>query len=218
MKTPKLEVQIRRGAARGVRVSVGSNGIVVFDGSRIEPAARKLLAGRIGVYCFVLSDNHRRTRSAGISGVFQARLALKFRGLKPPFDGCELQGSYGHRWRDQYGTHSAVEIALTPRASRYFENRAAARDLALFVRSRQTQRIRKQTGAALVAALRRAYGDAVVVLPTARAAAPVGTVGVWVSGTRTVFSEKSSVGVRYYVQLDKGRITKETVRGLALVF
>ncbi len=90
--------------------------------------------------------------------------------------------------------------------------------LALFVRSQRTQQIRKQTGRALIAALRRAYGRAVVELASETAAGPVGTVGVWTSGSRTVFSEESNVGVRFYVELNRGKITKETVRGLAFVF
>jgi hypothetical protein len=166
----------------------------------------------------VLSANHRQTRTAGISGAWQPTIAFKALGFKPPFDGCELQGSYGHRWRDQYGTHSAVEIALTPRARRYFANRAAARDLALFVRSRKTQQIRRSLGAELIAALRREYGTAVVVLASKSETAPVGAVGVWASGSRTVFSERSSAGVRFFVELENGKIVKESVRGLAFVF
>jgi hypothetical protein len=217
---PKLTEPTQRGAARGVEVTVGSNGVVVFNGTAIEPTARKLLSGRqIGINCFVLSANHRQTRSAGISAAWQPKIAFKSLGyIKPPFDGCEFQGSYGHRWRDQYGTHSAVEIALTPRADRYFANRAAARDLALFVRSRTTQQIRKKLGPELIAALRSQYGDAVVVLPSKTARAPVGVLGVWASGASTVFSEQSSAAVRYVVELKNGKIITETVRGLAFVF
>ena len=48
--------------------------------------------------------------------------------------------------------------------------------------------------------------------------APPGTVAVWTSGTRTIFSERSEAGVRFYVELDGGKITKQNLRGLALVF
>jgi hypothetical protein len=219
VKDPKLTAPTQRGEARGVKVEVGSNGVVVVDGTAIEPRARKLVGGRrIGINCFVLSANHRQTRTAGVSAPWQPTIAFVVHGFKPPFDGCELQGSYGHRWRDQYGTHSAVEVALTPRAHRYFANRAAARDLALFVRSRKTQQIRKNIGPDLIAALRREYGSAVVVLTSKNATAPVGAVGVWASGSRTIFSEKSTVGVRFFVELENGKIVKESVRGLAFVF
>jgi hypothetical protein len=55
-------------------------------------------------------------------------------GLGTPVDGCEVQEGYGHVWPDPHGYHSAVEIAFTPQARRFFADRAAARKLALFVR------------------------------------------------------------------------------------
>jgi hypothetical protein len=219
VERPRLTDPVQRATARGVEVAAGWNSVVVVDGTRIEARARKLLTGRtIGVSCFVLSANHRQTRSAGVSTGWEAKIAFKLLGIKAPLDGCQLQGSYGHRWRDQYGTHSAVEVPFTDRARRYFENRAAARDLALFVRSRKTQQLRKQTGGELIAALRQAYGDEVRVLESERATLPAGVVGVWTRGNRTVFSERSTVGVRFFVELTDGKVTKENVRGLAFVF
>lgn len=211
----------QRAAADGVQVSVGENGVVVFDGSAADARTRRLVGGRsVGFNCFeITGDNIRKTRSAGISGKWQPTVAFKILGyIKPPFDGCEIQGSYGHRWRDQYGTHSAVEVPLTERGRRYFEDRATARDLALFVRSRKTQQIRKLTRATLIAALRSAYGDQVAVLTSRRPSAPAGVVAVRVEGTRTIFSETSSLGHRFYVQLENGKITRENLRGLAFVF
>jgi hypothetical protein len=55
-------------------------------------------------------------------------------GLQTPVDGCEVQETYGHVWPDPHGYHSAVEIAFTGRARRFFDDRAAARKLALFIR------------------------------------------------------------------------------------
>jgi hypothetical protein len=84
--------------------------------------------------------------------------------------------------------------------------------------ARSAQRMRKLTGTALLAAIQRQYGHAVAVLPTEHATASAGTVGVWASATRTVFSEKSSVGVRFYVEIENGKIKDENVRGLTAVF
>ena len=145
-------------------------------------------------------------------------VAFKVSGVPTPFDGCDIQGTYGHRWRDGRGTHSLVEVPLTERGRRYFADRATARDLALFVRSRTTRELRTLTGRRLVAALRRAYGDRVVVLPRADALPPPGLVGVHASGGRTVFSERSSTGNRLYVVLEQGKIVDDNVRGLAFVF
>jgi hypothetical protein len=219
VERPRLTAPVQRASARGVEAKAGRNSVVVLDGTAIEPRARKLLSGRtIGVSCFVLSANHRQTRSAGLSASWKPRIAFKLLGIKAPLDGCQLQGSYGHRWRDQYGTHSAVEIAFTAKARRYFKNRAAARDLALFVRSRKTQQLRKKSGAELIAALRATYGDQVRIVGSERAVLPAGVLGVWTRGNRTVFSERSTVGVRFFVEVINGKITKQNVRGLAFVF
>ena len=61
-------------------------------------------------------------------------------------------------------------------------------------------------------------GDHVTILDSQTATAAPNTVGVWTTGARTVISERSSAGGRFYVELDNGKITKENVRGLAFVF
>jgi hypothetical protein len=174
----------------------------------------------MGVSCFVVSPTIRHTRGAGTSlAATGDETAFKILGyIKPPFDGCEISGSYGHRWHDQWGTHSPIEVPLTPRGQRYFDNRAAARDLALFVRSREMHQLRKLHGPALVAALRKHYGTHVTILDSQTATAAPNTVGVWTAGARTIISERSSAGGRFYVEIDNGKITKENVRGLAFVF
>lgn len=63
-------------------------------------------------------------------------------GPRPPFDLCMLRGTYGRRWNDSRGVHEAVEVAFTPHGRRFFAEQAAARDLALFVRSPAMRRIR----------------------------------------------------------------------------
>jgi hypothetical protein len=216
----QLGAVIQRGGARGVTVSIGKNGVVVFDARRIDSAAKRALAGRSAMFsCFQLSgQNVRHNRSAGISTTLLPEVALALVGIKPRYDGCEVAGSYGHRWHDQHGPHSTVEIALTPRGHRYLEDRATARDLAAFVRSAETQSIRRLTGERLIAAIRGAYGTEIAVLASSSATAPPGLVGVWTHGARTVFSERSRPGDRLYVELESGKITSENLRGLAFVF
>jgi hypothetical protein len=215
----KLGHIVQQASAQGVTVSVDDKSVVRFEGSSTRnfrpPAGRHVYFN-----CLQITGNNvRKTRSAGITHEWVAPVAFKVLGyIKPPFDGCEIQGTYGHRWHDAYGPHSAVEIPLTERGRRYFEDRAAARDLALFVRSQKTQQIRKLTSKALVAAIRRTYGSAVVVLDTEQARARAGTVGVWTSESRTVFSEISSVGVRFFVEIENGKVKRENVRELAFVF
>lgn len=204
----------------GIAVSVGRDAVVVWDGSAASEATRRALArGDVGFHCFVVEgQNVRNTRDVWLTAPWRSPLAFRVIGFGPPFDGCDIQGMYGHRWRDGRGAHSLVEVPFTDRGRAYFADRAAARDLALFVRSRRTHKLRTLTGARLTAALRRAYGTRVVVLPTRTATAPAGVVGVHVDGARTVFSERSTTGNRLYVVVENGKIVDQNLRGLAFVF
>jgi hypothetical protein len=218
----RLDQVLQHAAARGIDFTVGHNDVVVVKPMALDAATKRLIASdRVGVSCFVVSPTIRHTRSAGVSFSWNgsSETAFKILGyIKPPLDGCEISGRYGHRWHDQRGSHSPVEAAFTARGRRYFESRASARDLALFVRSRTLQRLRTKNGAAFIAAIRAQYGSRVTVLASETALAPADTVAVWASGRRTIISERSRVGGRFYVQLDNGKISKENVRGLAFVF
>jgi hypothetical protein len=213
---------IQRGSGDGVDVSVGSTGVVDVHLASVSPQTRQLISGRnVGVNCFSVSPTIRHTRGAGVSVTWGSttEVAFKIMGyIKPPFDGCEISSTVGHRWHDQWGTHSPVEVPLTKRGAWYFENRAVARDLALFVRSKQMHQLRKLQGNAFIAAIRKEYGNDVAILSSATASAPVHAVGVWASGARVIVSERSSANGRFYVEFDNGHITKENVRGLAFVF
>ncbi|MCW2963701.1 MAG: hypothetical protein JWO17_953 [Actinomycetia bacterium] len=216
----QLGAVVQHGEARGAKVSVDQNGVVVFDVRGIDSQARRALTETKAWFaCVQLSGrNVRHNRSAGISTAVAPEVAFRMVGIKPQYDGCEAGGSYGHRWHDQHGPHSTIEIAFTPQGRRYFEDRATARDLAAFVRSAKTQSIRRKTGASLVAAIRKAYGPEVHILTSATARAAPGQVGIWNRGTRTIFSEVSHLGDRLYVEFSNGKLIKQNVRGLAFVF
>ena len=66
--------------------------------------------------------------------------------------------------------------------------------------------------------LHHRYGDAVVLMGTASARSPVGKIGVWMLGPRTIFSEQSPTGARLFVELRNGRIVGHNLRELAKVF
>ena len=55
-------------------------------------------------------------RRCGRSAVIRS-----FGPLPRPWDGCEIQGGYGHLWPDRNDSHSAVEIPLTKKGRRFFE-------------------------------------------------------------------------------------------------
>jgi len=216
----RLGAVAQRGTSHGVTVSVGKNSTVLFDGEPNTATTRRALErSKAGYHCFVVKgQNVRNTQDVWLTAPWRPPLAFRVIGFGPPFDGCDIQGTYGHRWRDGRGAHSLVEVPFTDRGRAYFADRAAARDLALFVRSRRTHKLRTLTGARLTAALRRAYGTRVVVLPTRTATAPAGVVGVHVDGARTVFSEQSTTGNRLYVVVENGKIVDQNLRGLAFVF
>jgi hypothetical protein len=69
-----------------------------------------------------------------------------------------------------------------------------------------------------VSALKRAYGRQVDILGSAGAVAPAGRVGVFVSGPTTVFSEQSTVGVRFFVEFRNGKRVRDDLRGIAFVY
>jgi len=123
-------------------------------------------------------------------------------GVQTPFDGCELSGEGGHRWPDHFASHAPVELPLTPAGRRWFAERATARDLALFVRSRRMHELRRETGAALVRDLRATYPS----LARSR-------IRYRLTATGAVFSEG-----RFRVVVSRGRIVKQNLKPYALVF
>jgi hypothetical protein len=127
-------------------------------------------------------------------------------GSRGPFDGCEIEGTYGRVWPDRFRSHDPVEIALTAAGRRYFADRAAARDLAAFVRSKRVQTIRKEPP-------EQARGDLDAAFPQlARSAIRIA------AGSRLTFSERSTSGRKFSVTVANGRVVHENLRPYAFVF
>jgi hypothetical protein len=94
-------------------------------------------------------------------------------------------------------------VPLTASGARYFADRATARDLALFVRSRRVQRIRKEEPHSAVRELSaRAHGRI-------RFAATRDGVTFW---------ESSPTGKRFEVVVRHRRIVRQNLKPSALVF
>jgi hypothetical protein len=139
--------------------------------------------------CFKFTRYHQAD-PAGLGYEAQARHgnAIDLNGLRPPYDGCEIRATYGHTWPDRNGSHSAAEIAFTARGQRYFADRAAARDLALFIRTRKRHAL---DATARIEALRQ--------------------------GDRTTYVEHSSTGRRFFVTLRGDRVVGQNVRVFVFV-
>jgi hypothetical protein len=184
---PPPKPPFQRGSAGGVSVTVGSNRIAVFEVSGATARVRTLI--RRGSYgCFRFIRFHEETPfSMNFSPNAMRGHAIPLNGLAPPYDGCEIQGAYGHTWPDRNESHSAVEIPFTARARAFFADRAAARDLGLFVTSR------------------------------ARNLARPSRISVHGAGGSATYTERSATGRRFYVVVRDGKVVDQNVRTLAAV-
>jgi hypothetical protein len=223
----KSSAPLQRGSSQGVHVDVDRSGSAVFDLGRIAPTPRRLLSGPHGLLygCLRVAVRHGRWAAAENewSGRFRRRLVLRAGRLKPPFDGCELGGLYGHRWDDAFGTRNAVEVPLTANGRHFFNDRAAARDLAYFVRSGKAQRIRLSDDphpalAALVQRYRRRRRF--VELRSPRGRSPEDAIGFWIGPRTIVFTTTSSTKRRFYVVAVRGtlRLPESNLGDLAFAF
>lgn len=207
---------LQRATFRGVTVTAGANGVVIFDASRADRRIRALLDNaRASYVCFGFRGGE--TRGYGISGGYQPVVGLRYHGLDTPFAGCEIQGTYGHRWPDRNDSHSAVEIAFTPATRRYYEDRAAARDVALFVRMRKVQELRKLSGGELVRALEGEFGSAIDRLDRRGAKPRPGRIGYWVGADRTLFRRVSTTGRIFEIEVRDGKVVRNNLGELAMV-
>ncbi len=210
----------QRAEAEGISVVAGRNGVVMFDTSRATPAVRLLISGRPVAYgCFKRLPYDAGPIDLTFPRSTAARVAIRLQGvMAPPLMGCDVQGTYGHLWPDRDHGHSAAEIAFTPAARDFFQDRAAARDLALFLRSKSMHATRRLAGDALARRIQRQYGTKIVRLDSPGASPPHDRIGYATTGETTTFVEQSTTGRRFFVHVAHGRIRGQNLRPFALVF
>jgi hypothetical protein len=220
------EEPIQRGRSGASSAEVYRSGAVVF---RMAPRSRaaRLAGPSFGCVKFTPIDGREYPVWAGGTGNLAptgVELGGTTRGwgeplVEAPFDGCEVHGSFGRHWNDPRGIRAPVEVPLTPKGRRYFDRRAAARDLALFVRSPRIVELRRL--------LKR---DAAAQLPTAAAIARKvpsrvvagrnageGVIALWTRGRRLVAATTVD-GQRLFVETSDGRIARHNLDRLAKVF
>ena len=202
---------VQRGTADGFSVVAGHNGAVQFTQTGTTPILKRLVGQSAGFGCFRLTREFGIFTVRGLSdgGRFAPAVGMQLGGVGTPFDGCEIQASIGHTWPDPLNDHAAVEIALTPAGRRFFADRAAARDLALFVRSRRMQQLRKEPAAQARRDIEAAYGRNL-------AHSPIRITVVSSSALR--FSETSPSGRRFQVTIRNGRIDSQNLKPYGFVF
>jgi hypothetical protein len=132
------------GSGSGVSVRIYRPGVAVFDTTGIAPRLRKLLPERVSAACVKVP----RTLGSigGVSVPLRRRITVPLLGhyrrgqpprpVPPPFDACELGTGLGRNWFPRFNWHGGLEIPLTDRGRRWFEQRAAARKRAAAARRR----------------------------------------------------------------------------------
>lgn len=202
---------LQTGHGDGFSVVVGRNAAVQFTQTAETPILRRLARTTAGFGCFRLTSEFGifTVRGVSVDGGFAPRVGLLIPGVGRPVDGCEVQAPIGRRWPDALGGHAAVEIPLTVAGRRFFADRAAARDLALFVRSRRMHELRREPAARALRDIRRVYARPLVD-SRIRLAAP---------GAATLrFAETSPTGRRFVVVVRNGRIRSQNLKPYAFVF
>ena len=134
-------------------------------------------------------------------------------------DACNIQGSYGQRWPGKLGYHNVVEVPFTEAGRRFFEDRAAARDVSFFLRQTEMRRLRKTSAPVSAAEMRQAFGTRIAALAARDASPPPGKIGYWADGSGLVLRRVSSTGRVFEVVVGpKGGTIKENLEPYAMTF
>jgi hypothetical protein len=231
----RLGALVQRGESQGVSVSIYDPGIAIFDftsaSARLSGLAADASAGCLRARFLNgrwLSDDLGASGEAvGRAG---GRLRIDLAGgrpdnlpfaVPPPYDGCEIGGLYGHRWNDAFGTRAPVEIPLSETGRHFFNDRAAARDLAYFVRSKRIQEMRLSSSPRPeLEALARRYPHRVVELQREDQFAPEDKIGFWIGPGTIRFTTTSSTGRRFFVTAVQRtlKLPRDNLGDLAFVF
>lgn len=201
---------IQRGTAGGFTVTVGHDGAVQFTQTADTPALQKLTGHSVNYSCFRLTHEFGifGTRGLGQEARFAPRVGFELNGVGTPVDGCDIEGSAGHVWPDPTGGHSAAEIPLTAAGRAFFADRAAARELALFVRSKRVHAIRREPPSRAARGLNSDY----------RRSLERSGIRISTNGANLVFTTRSTTGKVFTVRVRNGRISQQNVRPYAFVF
>ncbi len=229
-------VPLQHASTSAATVDVYRNGVVAlrFLSTKSEAYERLVRSSRhssggVVFTCSTLAFGGNRWKdlgggqSARLAPAMRMRMDTEHGGMpSPPFDFCEIAGTYGRYWNDEEGTHDLVEVPFTPLAKRYLDERATARDLAYFVRTRKMWRVRKailrgEPGPSATE-LVRLFGDRVVPLSRRDGVAPPGKIGVWTDGRVIVATELTPGGRRLFVTVRGVLIGASNIRDLSFTF
>jgi hypothetical protein len=232
------EAPLQHAAVSDAVADVYRNGVVLlrFRSTSSEAYRRLVLSSRAssntaGFDCLKVAFGSGRWKTLGgganahvgrTMGAHIANVGAMGGMPSPPFDVCQISGTYGRYWNDEEGPHELVEVPFTAIGRRYLDERATARDLAYLVRSKKMHAIRlaihRGEPAPSAAELVRTFGPRVVPLASRNGTAPNGKVGVWSDEKLIVASEQTPAGRRLYVTIDSLRIGPNDIRDLSFVY
>jgi hypothetical protein len=211
-ETADATIDVYRSGLVDVRLksTTGRAYLLLRPGSTEDP--------RVPVGCFNLAYGAGQWEAIGgfSYGTFGRNLRVSVVGgvrrgaVTPPFDACTATGSYGRRWNDARGMHDALEMPLTSLGHRFFAQRAAARDLSLFMRTPQMREIRRamirKAKIPSAAEIARRFPSRVVPMAARTDVPPRPNVGVWSDGRDRILAAKlAEDGRRLYATFEAGR-------------
>lgn len=213
---PAPKPPFQHGSAEGVTVLAGSNGVVVMDTSHASARARQLLRRRNGYWaCLDFFGPYYLSDPTGLAGDLKPGKAIQemwLRNMPMPIAACEIKGGWAPRWRDPDPSHRDLFIPLTARGRSWHANRLAAQDLELFVHLLRSRGIAKLAGSALDRALARDFGERVVLLPSSKSPLALEEIGYVHTPGGATFYERSSLGRRFSVRIENGKLGLENGR------
>jgi hypothetical protein len=194
---------LQQGEADGFAVVVGHNGSVQFTQTGTTPILKRLVGESAGFGCFRLTKEFGIFSVLGLSqgGRFAPKVGFQLNGVGTPVDACEVQASIGRTWPDVLNNRAAVEIPFTVKGRAFFADRAAARDLALFVRSHRMQELRREPPTQALRDIRARYGHA---LSSSR-------IRITQEGNGLRFSETSPTGKTFFVLVQHVKVRRQGV-------
>jgi hypothetical protein len=208
---------VQTASAKGIVVRVFSRGVIRFDTRALEDSVERVVPSELSWHCFRLRNGEPTGWGGGYGSIPRngiksvAVLGHMPRGrrvaLRPPFDACELGTGFGRNWLRRFAFHGMLEIALTRRGTRYFEERAAARELGHFVRTGRRQAARKRM---------RAGGPAPAAKELYDRARPY--IAVASGGDRFRASLRASTGRWFFVEIVRGRVHRTNAKRLAAAY
>jgi hypothetical protein len=216
---PPLEPSppLQEATAAGATVTIGSNGAAVFDISALEPGTAAMIDGPATFSCYRVTETDSGALKGHQYGHYgRHTTTVGVRLFKHgTVDACDIAGGSARTWPDKLGSRNEVEFSFNERGRSWLADRAAARDLALFVSSPAIRDLRQQPATELEGAL-GAHHARVVELGAGEPPAD-DKIGFTLTDTGVTFTRTSDTGQLFTINVENGKVASHTLGELARV-